>query len=122
MLLSALYSVTQCTPQDRYTQRLATTLSLCSPSTLIRVGEDKFEVRLSGRQDTMAASPGGGGATQPKGSSRWKRCLDLRFPITIEPLVLLYTLSVGLNEVIRSNLIIEKICQVGLPSRPLGHH
>nr|ALS04330.1 proton-coupled folate transporter-like protein [Acartia pacifica] len=34
----------------------------------------------------------------------------LRFPITIEPLVLLYTVSVGLNEVIRSNLIISKIC------------
>ena len=41
-----------------------------------------------------------------------KRCTDLRFPITVEPLILLYTLSVGLNEVIRSNLIIEKICQV----------
>ena len=49
------------------------------------------------------------------GQSRscWQSCLDLRFPITIEPLVLLYTLSVGLNEVIRSNLIIDKICQVG---------
>jgi hypothetical protein len=42
----------------------------------------------------------------------WHRCLDFRFPITIEPLVLLYTLSVGLNEVIRSNLIMDKICQV----------
>ena len=41
-----------------------------------------------------------------------KKCRNLRFPITIEPLILLYTLSVGLNEVIRSNLIIEKICQV----------
>ena len=41
-----------------------------------------------------------------------KRCTNLRFPITVEPLILLYTLSVGLNEVIRSNLIIEKICQV----------
>jgi len=42
-----------------------------------------------------------------------KKCTNLRFPITVEPLILLYTLSVGLNEVIRSNLIIEKICQVG---------
>ena len=41
-----------------------------------------------------------------------KKCTNLRFPITVEPLILLYTLSVGLNEVIRSNLIIEKICQV----------
>ena len=41
-----------------------------------------------------------------------QKCLNLRFPVTIEPLVLLYTLSVGLNEVIRSNLIIAKICQV----------
>ena len=41
-----------------------------------------------------------------------KRCTNLRFPITVEPLILLYTLSVGLNEVIRSNLIMEKICQV----------
>ena len=41
-----------------------------------------------------------------------KRCTNMRFPITVEPLILLYTLSVGLNEVIRSNLIIEKICQV----------
>ena len=41
-----------------------------------------------------------------------KKCSNLRFPITIEPLILLYTLSVGLNEVIRSNLIIAKICQV----------
>ena len=41
-----------------------------------------------------------------------KRCKNLRFPITVEPLILLYTLSVGLNEVIRSNLIMEKICQV----------
>ena len=40
------------------------------------------------------------------------RCTNLRFPITVEPLILLYTLSVGLNEVIRSNLIMEKICQV----------
>ena len=65
----------------------------------------------------MAASPGD--ATQPKESSRWRRCLDLRFPITIEPLVLLYTLSVGLNEVIRSNLIIAKMCQVGQTSIPV---
>merc|ERR1711953_1331093 len=35
----------------------------------------------------------------------------LKFPITIEPLVCLYTISVGLNEIIRSNLIIDKICQ-----------
>ena len=35
----------------------------------------------------------------------------LRFPVTLEPLVALYTISVGLNEVIRSNLVIEKICQ-----------
>ena len=47
-----------------------------------------------------------------EGVEEQKRCVNLRFPITIEPLVLLYTLSVGLNEVIRSNLIIEKICQV----------
>ena len=47
-----------------------------------------------------------------EGVEEQKRCANLRFPITIEPLVLLYTLSVGLNEVIRSNLIMEKICQV----------
>ena len=47
-----------------------------------------------------------------EGVEEQKRCANLRFPVTIEPLVLLYTLSVGLNEVIRSNLIIEKICQV----------
>ena len=47
-----------------------------------------------------------------EGVEEQKRCANLWFPITIEPLVLLYTLSVGLNEVIRSNLIIEKICQV----------
>ena len=47
-----------------------------------------------------------------EGVEEQKRCVNLRFPITIEPLVLLYTLSVGLNEVIRSNLIMEKICQV----------
>ena len=35
----------------------------------------------------------------------------LKFPISLEPLIALYTISVGLNEVIRSNLIIEKICQ-----------
>ena len=44
-----------------------------------------------------------------EGVEEQKRCANLRFPITIEPLVLLYTLSVGLNEVIRSNLIMEKI-------------
>ena len=46
------------------------------------------------------------------GDVQKKKCSNLRFPITVEPLILLYTLSVGLNEVIRSNLIIEKICQV----------
>ena len=46
------------------------------------------------------------------GDVKEKKCSNLRFPITIEPLILLYTLSVGLNEVIRSNLIIAKICQV----------
>ena len=35
----------------------------------------------------------------------------LKFPVTLEPLVALYTISVGLNEVIRSNLVIDKICQ-----------
>ena len=49
-----------------------------------------------------------------EGSEGGKKCSNLRFPITIEPLVFLYTLSVGLNEVIRSNLIMEKICQVGM--------
>ena len=34
--------------------------------------------------------------------------------VTLEPLVALYTISVGLNEVIRSNLVIEKICQARL--------
>ena len=53
-----------------------------------------------------------------EGSEGGKKCSNLRFPITIEPLVLLYTLSVGLNEVIRSNLIMEKICQVGMLSLP----
>ena len=38
----------------------------------------------------------------------------LRFPVTLEPLIALYTISVGLNEVIRSNLVIEKICQARL--------
>ena len=38
----------------------------------------------------------------------------LRFPVTLEPLVCLYTISVGLNEVIRSNLIIDKVCQTRL--------
>ena len=51
-----------------------------------------------------------------EGSEGGKKCSNLRFPITTEPLVLLYTLSVGLNEVIRSNLIMEKICQVGMLS------
>ena len=45
----------------------------------------------------------------------WSKVKDvvarLKFPITLEPLIALYTISVGLNEVIRSNLIIEKICQ-----------
>jgi len=35
----------------------------------------------------------------------------LQFPITIEPIIFFYTVSVGLNEVIRSNLIIDKLCQ-----------
>ena len=56
-----------------------------------------------------------------------------RFPITLEPLVFFYTISVGLNEVIfchkilsqtfslqviRSNLIIDKICQSKLDYSP----
>lgn len=40
-----------------------------------------------------------------------QRVKRLRVPITVEPLIFLYTVSVGLNEVIRSNLIITKICQ-----------
>jgi len=44
-----------------------------------------------------------------------EKCINFyhksKFPITLEPIVFLYTLSVGLNEIIRSNLIIDKICE-----------
>ena len=68
-------------------------------------------MRFGGVQKWRMCEEVGEGDVQSR--SCWWRFLDLHFPITIEPLVLLYTLSVGLNEVIRSNLIIDKICQVG---------
>merc|ERR1712123_117691 len=65
-----------------------------------------------GEQAVQGAEEGAEEVTQqgcwPKVKSLTSK---LRFPVTLEPLIALYTISVGLNEVIRSNLIIEKICQ-----------
>ncbi|XP_023349851.1 proton-coupled folate transporter [Eurytemora carolleeae] len=41
----------------------------------------------------------------------WQRIQRLWFPVTVEPVIFLYAVSLGLNEVIRSNLIIQKLCQ-----------
>ena len=82
-----------------------------------------FDTKMSDQGDGVPGDQGDGGeevggqCNHLEGGNLgvWSKLKNvasrLKFPISLEPLIALYTISVGLNEVIRSNLIIEKICQ-----------